>query len=461
MRMRILAATAVLFTAVCGPPALAEVQALRELFDVLRENGTITSDQYERLVRALEDGAEATGEEPREPTVKGKFPGKSYGGKARVEAAARSTERTVQAEHAEKSDADEFSLGVGGVLMTDTAKYDRDKNPLGDGTELRRARIGLDGTIFTDWDFKLSVDFADSDADIKSAYLAYNGFDFGRVTLGQFKEPFSLEETTSSRYLTFMERALPNVLSTERSIGLGVHTFGSEWTAAAGVFGEPFDKDADDEGDEGWGLTGRFTYAPFASNDRIIHLGGSASFRDPEDTAVRFRTRPESNVTNVRYVNTDFIADVDHFTRFGIEAAAVAGPFSLQGEYLRTDISRGSGSPNVDFDGWYASGSWFLTGESRRYRPDRGVFGGVIPRRKLGALELAARYSTVDLTDGWITGGEEDIITVGLNWYANPRVRIMANYLMIDNDKNANDAGTVLGNDNPNAFQMRVQGQFP
>ena len=85
----------------------------------------------------------------------------------------------------------------------------------------------------------------------------------------------------------------------------------------------------------------------------------------------------------------------------------------------------------------------------------------MIPRRKLGALELAARYSTVDLTDGWITGGEEDIITVGLNWYANPRVRIMANYLMIDNDKNANDAGTVLGNDNPNAFQMRVQGQFP
>ena len=461
--MRTFGLTAVaLCLAIYGRPVLAEVNALRELFEVLRENGTISESQYRRLVQALDEDPETTERIPKgiaagvEPVA-----GNAKGETTKPESSATPQETTAEVERPLESPEGRSALDVGGVVMIDAAAYDEDKNPLGNGTRLRRARIKLEGEIYSDWDYKLSVDFADADADIKSAYVAYSGFDVGRLTLGQFKQPFSLEEATSSRNITFMERALPNVLVPDRAIGLGLQTDGRKWAAAVGVFGESFDEDPADEGDEGWGLAGRFTYAPLASDTRVVHLGGSASFRDPRRTPVRFRIRPESSVTDVRYVNTGSIDDISHLTGFGLEAAAVTGPFSLQGEYVRRDVERGRASPDLDFDGWYAYASWFLTGESRTYNPKRGVFGRVVPRRKRGALELAARYSSVDLTDGPVTGGREDIFAFGVNWYANPRVRFMANYLMIDNDEDADDAGEVAGGDQPKAFQMRVQAQFP
>ena len=72
-------------------------------------------------------------------------------------------------------------------------------------------------------------------------------------------------------------------------------------------------------------------------------------------------------------------------------------------------------------------------------------------------MELAVRYSTIELNDGPITGGEEKNITLGLNWYLNPKVRLMVNYIMVNNDEDSNDKGDVLGNDDPHIFQMRFQ----
>ncbi len=116
------------------------------------------------------------------------------------------------------------------------------------------------------------------------------------------------------------------------------------------------------------------------------------------------------------------------------------GPFSLQGEYFWTNTD----APDVDdpsFTGWYAFGSWFVTGESRTYND--GAFDRVKPTNNFyigqpgwGAVELALRYSALDLTDGGIEGGEQQNVTVGINWYLNPSYRIMLNYV------NANTAST-------------------
>ena len=68
------------------------------------------------------------------------------------------------------------------------------------------------------------------------------------------------------------------------------------------------------------------------------------------------------------------------------------------------------------------------------------------------------RYSTIDLSDGAIEGGEEDNLTIGLNWYVNPHVRFMFNYVRADADPTSSD---LTGEDDePNVFQTRAQIDF-
>ncbi len=431
---------------------------LEELFDVLRENGTITQQQYERLIRALEGEADVAGvgsaaedvaEAPQDAKVKTKV--KTKGG----------------LEVSTKDGA--FSFSLGGRVMLDAAYYDEDKTKLGDGTEVRRARLEAEGRLFHDWTYELGVDFAGGSSDVKNAYIGYEGWWPASFKMGQFKEPFSLEEMTSSKYITFMEPALPNAFAPGRNIGIGAHRYWETLTAAGGLFGEAFDSDPDDEGDEGWGAAGRLTYAPLHLETRAVHLGAAAEYRKPDDSdEIRFRTLPESHVTDVRYANTDItidkdkvkILEVDNTVKYVLEAAGVWGPFSVQGEYIHTDVNRNSGFEDVSFDGWYTFASWFLTGESRRYRARNGAFGRIKPQHRYGAWELAARYSTIDLSDGPVTGGEEKNITLGLNWYINSQLRAMANYIIIDNDDDANDAGDADGGDDPKVFQLRLQADF-
>ena len=418
-----------------SPQAISD--ELFQLLEVLRDNGTITEQQYNNLKASAENEADVL-EEDGSPEVlvntEGGLEVSTYNGK--------------------------FSFEIGGRLMIDAAHYDEDKNKLGDGTELRRARLEVEGILFGDWNYEFGVDFAGGDADVKDAYLQYNGFWPVSIRMGQFKEPFSLEERTSSKYITFMERSLPNEFAPGRSIGLGVHTLGESWTAAAGVFGEAFDDDPENERDEGWGTTGRITYAPWHTDTRALHFGAAASYRGPDESnEIKLKTRPESHITSTKYLDTGDIENVDSFIRFGIETAGVYGPLSLQGEYIRTDVDRKL-DKDIAFDGWYAFGSWFMTGESRIYKLKKGAFGRVKPRNKLGAWELAARYSTLDLNDGPIRGGKGQNVTIGLNWYVNPRVRFMANYIKVDNDDDADADGDVEGNDDPNIFQMRAQVDF-
>ena len=61
----------------------------------------------------------------------------------------------------------------------------------------------------------------------------------------------------------------------------------------------------------------------------------------------------------------------------------------------------------------------------RAYNRRSAVFGPVPVARSVyqngwGALELALRWSYLDLTDGEIAGGEMGIASAGLNWWLTP-----------------------------------------
>jgi phosphate-selective porin OprO/OprP len=336
------------------------------------------------------------------------------------------------------------------------------------------------------WKFKFETDFAGNEVDIKDAYIEYGGFKPLSIKAGNFKEPFNIENLTSSRYITFMERALPvEAFTPDRNLGLQLHTHGSIWQAAVGLFGQEIDSpggddDADGDGDsQSYGTAGRVSVAPINDEGRVLHVGGAVEWRtEYEGDEVRYRVRPESHVTNVRLVDTGDIADVDDTLKYNGEVAAVFGPFSVQGEYVRTNVNRTGGSEDVDFSGWYVYGSWFLTGESRPYEVEDGTFDRVKPNSVVGkggygAWELAVRYSSIDLDDQDIVGGQEDNITVGVNWYPTSHTRLMFNYVYVDAEvstadlSDADEPARSLrnltgpdGDDSPNIFQVRAQVDF-
>ena len=119
----------------------------------------------------------------------------------------------------------DLKLKIGGRLMIDWLWSSEDKEirqDVGeqeDGVEIRRARLYFSGLIYDNVEYKLQFDFAGGDVDLKDAYLGLTDFPLGKLRMGHFKEPFSLEELTSSKYITFLERALPNIFTPSRNTG--------------------------------------------------------------------------------------------------------------------------------------------------------------------------------------------------------------------------------------------------
>lgn len=355
-----------------------------------------------------------------------------------------------------------FQLRFGGRIMADWVFWDGSDaveasvGTLEDGVEFRRARLFVQGYLYRHVEFKAQYDFAGGDADFKDVYLGLRDLPVG-VRFGHFKEPFGLEELTSSKYTTFMERSLPNVFAPSRNVGVMAHSTaaGDRLTYAVGAFRETDDVGSG-TGDD-LNVTGRLTGAPVYAEDgrRAVHLGiGATHKRVDDDTGLRFRQRPEVHLAP-RFVDTGAFA-ADSVTSLGLEAATVIGPASVQGEYTSTRVdSPATGDPTLD--GFYLAASYWLTGESRNYEPDDGAFGRVRPRRDFlgreggpGAWQVAVRYSSLDLSDQGLAGGELSDVTLGVNWHWNPHTRIMLNAVRSDLD----------GVDDVTAFQIRTQIDF-
>ena len=248
-----------------------------------------------------------------------------------------------------------FSAQIGGRIQIDAAAYDDDITPLDNGLELRRARIFIKGTLYRNWEYKLETDFAEDQLDVTDAYVKHKptGFIFG-----QFKVPFSLEQLTSSRFIPFMERSVDG-LREGRRVGIGWWGNGDRWTVGTVIFGQAIGDDT--QGDEGIGFAIRGVYRPWQTADgNLVHLGLSTFFQQPADetSTSRLRQRPWSHVTDVRFVDTGVITNVDKERGVNAEFSSVFDSFSLQAGYIGVDIERQAGFVDEDFDAWYVYGTW-------------------------------------------------------------------------------------------------------
>jgi phosphate-selective porin OprO/OprP len=348
----------------------------------------------------------------------------------------------------------------GGALGDDDDFYRNDN-----ATELRSARLGIEGNFLQGWEYKFETDFADSTVDVKDAYLEYGGefVEPAHIRVGQYKTPNSLEQLTSRRFITFMERAaIVDAFELDYQIGLGGGASGENWGVDGGLFGQ---NASDVQDNEGYALAGRGHYAFFPdpedrgeNSSEVVHVGGSVRYRnfdnDTFDSETRYRQRPFFHFTNTRSVDTGTITDANGDVWAGAEFAWVQGPFSLQSEVANTSLQRKHGEDDANnLWGGYLSASYFLTGEHRSYDPKRGVFDRVEVERPLqdggfGAWEVGARADYLDLNDEGVKGGEQISYIGGLNWYPNNFIRFMLDGAVTQVLDARNTAAAVDGSSN-------------
>ncbi|HET9062941.1 MAG TPA: porin [Candidatus Binatia bacterium] len=359
-----------------------------------------------------------------------------------------------------------FRFKFGGRVFWDATIWNADseiETAIGDdlrnGTEFRAARLYLSGEIYEYVVFKAEYDFAnDAGTDFKDVYIGLQNVvvDGSKILLGNTKAPMGLEQLTSSRFITFMERGLPDAFAPSRETGLHLSApwlEGRLHTAVAVT--QTAENDQFTHTGNDFNVTSRLVGVPYVDgDDRVIHLGISHSYQMFEDNEVRYRQRPEVHQSE-RFVDTG-VFEADDAHTVGAEAAAVFGPFSVQGEYLHNFIDS-SVADDPELSGYYVFASWFVTGEHRNYKLGEGAFDRVKVKKNFltdaggfGALELAARYSYLDLDNEGATGGELADVTAGVNWHLNPNARLMVNYVHADLDK-------VSDTD---AFIMRTQIDF-
>jgi phosphate-selective porin OprO and OprP len=394
---------------------------------------------------------------------------------------------------------------------------------LDDGVNVRRARIGVLGKFFGDWNYALIYDFGGSSdgfastasvggtpvgflpggalSGVENAYLSYTGIKpFGgtlAIEGGIMDLPYTIDEATSSNDIPFMERASPGVIARGIAADDFRSAFGARWFndrfwAGAYVTGPTTGaihsaSSINPPGTtEQLGAVARAAGQLVSGKDYSLHLGADAEvlIRPPHNLVTGTQTltlsdRPELRIDPTTLISTGAIANVSGAQVYSVEAAGTYGPLFFQGEYFWFNIDRKAatglppfGAPSLKFEGGYAEASFVLTGETRKYNPSAAAYYGVVPEHPFsptgggwGAWEIAGRFSTIDLNNQLgaatgIAGGRQTVYTAALNWYVNRNVRFMFNYLHGNVAKQISPANIGDAGAKFDAFAMRTQVAF-
>lgn len=395
------------------------------------------------------------------------------------------------------STGDGQRFAVRGLMQFDAAAYDekRGTNDLSSGTNFRRARLGVEGTFARDWNYALTGEFGGSGAEsavLNQAYVEYAGWRPGgvpvRLRAGAWATPVGLEDATNNAEGLFIERAaapelVRNIAGGDGRAGVGAFANGERWYASGVLTGAVVGTPAAPEFDEQIGYIGRLAWSPLGDKDFALHVGGSVSgVLKVADTGagaartrqLRLRERPELRVDGARLVDTGNL-NASGATAYGAELGFNYRNLQASAEAFRIDLDR-TGGPNPSFDGWYVQAAWTITGEQHAWTSQSGGFRGIRPNTSFnpaegtwGAIEIAGRYSVLDLDDnagsrgvaapaGGVRGGEQTVTTAALNWYPNAVVRFQLQYQHIDVDR-LSATGVEVGDD-ANVLSIRSQFAF-
>lgn len=444
-------ASATVFAAVVEDDLTAELRSLRESVQRLesREQKRDLDAIFGRLEK-LEKGTATASDNPNHWTVK-------LGGH-------------VQMDYINWANAD--SAIAGPAAAPGTKDY----------FEFRRLRLTADGKGYGVFDFRLQMTLEPESAsespagtvtspEVKDAYLSMNEIPWlGRMRIGNFFVPFSLEQVTNDTFNVFMERSIPTqgIFTADREVGIAFYncTEDKNVTWSYGAFfdsiSEALKERIDDN--QSYRLSGRVTWLPYydeESNGRyLVHLGAGVLHTDDQDNRVRFRARPQIH-EGPRLIDSG-VVNADTYTTGNLEMAVVWGPVAAQSEVFLSSVNRDAGGATT-VGGAYIHGSYFLTGESRvfdRFGQHGAQFGRNVPKTNFflthgdgcsgwGAWEAKARWSHLNLHD--VNQGEYNDLTVGMNWYWSDRTRLMFDWI-----HPVTSSGTTFGHTMSDLLAMRL-----
>lgn len=333
-----------------------------------------------------------------------------------------------------------------------------------DGGEIRGLRFGGVGTINFDrpwvWTVFGATNAFDKGFDTESTD-DFTWFDWRldipvskrfNFSVGKQKEPISMERVMSLAHWPIQERSTgADALLPSRNVGLVASgsMFDDRVSVAGGVFNNWIDRDQPSSfSDNATQFVGRATWVPWQSDNEssLLHFGLGYRYSDAKEGGLT-GSEPEFNQAP-NYIQAS-VLDADRIDTYQAEASLRSGPFWLHGEYLRTDADRRF-SQKETYDAYNVTASWILSGEVRDYNKRVGIFGKVpisrtVDQNGWGAWELAARYSSTDLSENVADfgfsdfpvqdGGKVDIWSAGLNWWLSPYLNVSVNYRYITLDR--------------------------
>jgi phosphate-selective porin OprO/OprP len=338
---------------------------------------------------------------------------------------------------------------------------------LGFNSRVRRIRLGAEGTIPGGFGYKFEMDYANGSVGFGDAIITYapSGKPYS-FSIGNQETLNGLEQITSSRFTSFMERAaFDDAFVNTRRIGLNLGYVNSagDLRFNAGLFaGHSIDSSFDNES---WIAATRAVYSPVLGGNQF-HFGAnfqhrkfqsnnngttaSSSGQPSTNQLARYRARPFTQTTDVRFVDSgNFAAKSDDI--FGLEFGGIFKSLHIaaEGQYLKSNaygtgdtLSFASGSnlnrfpgdtvtvlvPDGDPSYWggYIEAGYFLTGETRGYKNglwDRTKVLKPFSKGGWGAVQINGRVDYLDLDDNGVMEGFNNNFQTGTSAASNNYTR--------------------------------------
>ena len=352
--------------------------------------------------------------------------------------------------------------------------YDKNLTQIGNGMMIRRARFAVKAQLDKNWYGELDTDWTSGTPEIKDAYIAFTGVKGLEIKVGNFKENFSIQRNTTSRYLQFMERPMVSYLAPSRHLGINVkYSMPALWVSA-GAFGPELEgaetQTFIEDGNKDYGLncgmsyTGKVVYRPLHKmKNASLHIGAAVSYRNPKVSstdgynAVRYSTRNTTGINRKKFLDTDAIKYLDHELAYTFELAGHWKGLRWEGAYIarlpyvddQKYIDMNGEAPNfAPAWGWYVQAGYLLFGGHQNYDAGGAKYTRVNAGKEWGDIELCARVEYLDLNmSKYVMGGSAYAYSLGLNFHVTRNVKFVINYQYNDNDIFANGKGEQDGTD--------------
>ncbi|MBQ2109021.1 MAG: hypothetical protein II476_03375, partial [Bacteroidales bacterium] len=310
-------------------------------------------------------------------------------------------------------------------------------DPIGNAAGIRRARFAVKGQVNENWYGEFDMDLANGLCELKDALIRYTGIPNLDLQVGNFKENFSIQRNTTSRYLQFIERPMvTSALAPSRHIGINAK-YAKDWLwVSAGAFSQKVagseewtnvaDNNKDFGRNAGYSLTTKVVFRPlYKMENASLHIGAAYSYRTTttdlatgEWGTYRASARNSTNLNRRKYLDTNNLPGFHHNNLWTVEIAGHWNGLRYETAYIGDNVhfKADAADPSTkNFGGWYVQAGYLLFGGKHQYDAKGAKYTKIERGSKWGDLELCGRYEICDLNDGNVYGGGAEAYTLGLN----------------------------------------------